>query len=148
MATLLTKRQQGSLRSNSEVNHRREGKEHVKAITLRSGRELAAPRQPLVVREVETEEVDQVIPKDKMQGEQPQEKKSIEKLYERKETEKQAVIDEPTTPVPYPQRLKKNNLDKQFTKFMEAFKKLHINIPFAYALEKLPNYIKFMKDIL
>ena len=31
---------------------------------------------------------------------------------------------------------------------MEIFKKLHINIPFANALEQMPSYIKFMKDIL
>ena len=31
---------------------------------------------------------------------------------------------------------------------MEAFKKLHINIPFADALEQMPSYVKFMKDIL
>ena len=42
----------------------------------------------------------------------------------------------------------KNKLDKQFTKFMEVFKKLHINIPFSDALEQMPNYVKFMKDIL
>ena len=51
-------------------------------------------------------------------------------------------------PVPYPQRLKKHKLDKQFTKFMDVFKKLHINIPFADALEQMPSYVKFMKDIL
>ena len=43
MATLLTERQHGSLPSNSEVNLRQEGNEHVKAVTLRSGRELAVP---------------------------------------------------------------------------------------------------------
>ena len=31
---------------------------------------------------------------------------------------------------------------------MEAFKKLHINIPFADGLEQMPSYVKFMKDIL
>ena len=31
---------------------------------------------------------------------------------------------------------------------MEVFKKLHINIPFADALEHMPCYVKFMKDIL
>ena len=40
MANLLTERQPGSLPSNSEVNPRRDGNEHVKAITLRSGKEL------------------------------------------------------------------------------------------------------------
>ena len=44
MATMLSERPQGSLPSTSEVNTRREGKEHCKAITLRSGREVAAPR--------------------------------------------------------------------------------------------------------
>ena len=40
MATLLIERQQGSLPSNSKIKLRGEGKEHVKAITLRSGIEL------------------------------------------------------------------------------------------------------------
>ena len=64
MANLLTERQQGSLPRNSKINSRCEGKEHVKAITLRSGRELATQGQPLVVREVETEVVDQFGPED------------------------------------------------------------------------------------
>ena len=71
MANILTERQQGSLPSNSKKNLRGEGKEHVKAITLRSGRELATRRQPPVVREEETEVVDQFIPEDQRQGEQP-----------------------------------------------------------------------------
>ena len=49
MANLLTERQPGSLLSNSEVNPRREGNEHVKAVTLRSGRELESQFQPPVV---------------------------------------------------------------------------------------------------
>ena len=57
MANLLTERQSGSLPSNSEVNPRREGNEHVKAVTLRSGRELAIQGKNPVIGEVETEEV-------------------------------------------------------------------------------------------
>ena len=57
-------------------------------------------------------------------------------------------MDERTPPISYRQRLKKNKLHKKLTKFMEVFKKLHINIPFANALEHMPNYVKFMKDIL
>ena len=55
---------------------------------------------------------------------------------------------QPIAPIPYLQRLKNHKLDKQFTKFMEVFKKLNINIPFAYALKQMPSYVKFMKDIL
>ena len=60
MANLLTERWQGSLPSNSEIKPRGEGKEHVKAITLRSGRE----GQPPVVRGVETKVVYHFSPKD------------------------------------------------------------------------------------
>ena len=57
MTNLLIERQQGSLLSNSEINPRGESKKHVKAITLRSSRELATRGQPPVVREEETEVV-------------------------------------------------------------------------------------------
>ena len=40
MASLLSERQQGNLPSTLEVNPRREGKEHCKAVTLRSGKTL------------------------------------------------------------------------------------------------------------
>ena len=39
-------------------------------------------------------------------------------------------------------------MDKQFGRFMNIFKKLHINIPFAEALEQMSRYVKFMKDVL
>ena len=126
MANLLTERQPGSLPSNSEVNPRRDGKE------------LEIQLQPPAVEQSETEEIIQPEQKDDADKEQPQGKQSSENS-----TEAKASI-----PVPYPQRLKKHKLDKQFTKFMEVFKKLHINIPFADALEQMPSYVKFMKDIL
>ena len=69
-------------------------------------------------------------------------------MEEETEAKDRPATIEPTAPIPYPQRLKKNKLDKQFTKFMKVFKKLHINIPFADALEQMPRYVKFMKDIL
>ena len=39
-------------------------------------------------------------------------------------------------------------MKKQFSKFLDAFKKLHINIPFVDALEQIPSYVKFIKEIL
>ncbi|XP_022889322.1 uncharacterized protein LOC111404799 [Olea europaea var. sylvestris] len=50
--------------------------------------------------------------------------------------------------IPFPQRLQKHKLNKQFQKFLDVFKKLHINIPFATTLAQMPNYAKLMKDIL
>ena len=40
MALLLSERQHGNLHSTSKVNPRREGKDHCKAVTLRSGKTL------------------------------------------------------------------------------------------------------------
>ncbi|XP_075518285.1 uncharacterized protein LOC142552395 [Primulina tabacum] len=48
----------------------------------------------------------------------------------------------------FPQRAKQLQLDTQFSKFLEIFKKLHINIPFAEALAQMPSYAKFLKEIL
>ena len=49
MVNLLTERQPGALPSNSEVNPRRDGNEHVKAVMLRSGTELETQRQSPVI---------------------------------------------------------------------------------------------------
>ena len=39
-------------------------------------------------------------------------------------------------------------MEEQFSRFLEIFKKIEINIPFAMALAQMPNYAKFLKDIL
>ncbi|XP_016195510.1 uncharacterized protein LOC107636522 [Arachis ipaensis] len=51
-------------------------------------------------------------------------------------------------PFPYPQRFKKELNDQQFPKFLEVFKKLEINIPLAEALEQMPLYEKFLKELI
>lgn len=52
------------------------------------------------------------------------------------------------TPLPYPQRFQKQKLDKQFSKFLDIFKKIHINIHFIDTLKQMSNYVKFLKDII
>ncbi|XP_016168666.1 uncharacterized protein LOC107611228 [Arachis ipaensis] len=74
------------------------------------------------------------------------------------ETKKEEETPEPPTPkqvlkpyvpkAPYPQRLRKDGKDNQFSRFLEIFKKLQINIPFAEALEKMPLYAKFLKELM
>ena len=124
------------------MNPRIYGNEHVKAVTLRSGKELETQEQSPVIEKVETEKIIQPGQNDDADREQSQEKQSVENTTEARDNS------QPIAPIPYPQRLKKHKLDKQFTKFMAVFKKLHINIPFADALEQMPSYVKFMKDIL
>ena len=52
------------------MNPRREGNEHVKDVTLRSGKELVVPGQPPVIGKVETEAVTQTSQNDKIEREQ------------------------------------------------------------------------------
>ena len=49
---------------------------------------------------------------------------------------------------PFPQWLKKQGQEKQFKQFLDMLRQLHINIPLVEALEQIPNYVKFMKEIL
>ncbi|XP_075521473.1 uncharacterized protein LOC142554689 [Primulina tabacum] len=81
------------------------------------------------------------------------EESEFEDRKENKTEESKTEVEVEQPPVfkpalPYPQRFKKKNLDDQFAKFLEIFKKIHINIPFADALEQMPNYAKFIKDVM
>ncbi|XP_015955101.1 uncharacterized protein LOC107479484 [Arachis duranensis] len=49
---------------------------------------------------------------------------------------------------PYPQQLKKSGDESQFSRFLEVFKRLQINIPFAEAIEQMLLYAKFLKELL
>ena len=50
--------------------------------------------------------------------------------------------------IPFPQRLQKEKIEEQFSRFLEVFKKTENNFPFVEALIQMPNYAKFLKDIL
>ena len=50
--------------------------------------------------------------------------------------------------MPFLQSLQKARREEQFSKFLDIFKKIEINIPFAEAINQIPNYAKFMKEIL
>ncbi|XP_015947338.1 uncharacterized protein LOC107472329 [Arachis duranensis] len=50
--------------------------------------------------------------------------------------------------LPYPTRIHKGAKDQQFPRFLEIFKKLEINIPLAEALEQMPLYAKFLKELI
>ncbi|KAL4273391.1 hypothetical protein GQ457_13G013790 [Hibiscus cannabinus] len=51
-------------------------------------------------------------------------------------------------PPPFPQRLKKQKQDYKFKKFLDILKQVHINLPLVEALQQMPNYAKFLKDMV
>ncbi|XP_062108151.1 uncharacterized protein LOC133819026 [Humulus lupulus] len=132
----MSNKAQGNFPSTTEVNP----KGQCQAITLRSGTRYEGPNKN------QSEEEGW---KGNTQGIE-QEKSNEEKVTEdlRKEEEVPPMSIDHHVRIPYPQRLRKHNLDKQFAKLLEVFKKLHINIPFAEALEQMPSYVNFMKEIL
>lgn len=104
--------------------------EHVMAITLRSGTQL---NEPTMIKKTKND------------------KKAIEEKKEKdKEVSREASLDKATTIrpietiliplVPFPQRLKKDKDDTEFHKFINNFKNLYINIPFANTILQIPSY--------
>ncbi|XP_038976409.1 uncharacterized protein LOC113461320 [Phoenix dactylifera] len=131
LANSINSRGQGNLPSKTEVNP----KEHCKAVTLRSGKQLGQVSSETIVGDkVDYEEVN---------------KKVSEEVEDLAKTPSPLPPVEPyVPPIPFPQRLKQNKIDQQFEKFLKVFRQLHINIPFADALAQIPAYTKFLKEII
>ncbi|RYR19924.1 hypothetical protein Ahy_B03g064876 [Arachis hypogaea] len=49
---------------------------------------------------------------------------------------------------PFPQRLKGGVEKRIYSKFLDIFASLHVNIPFIKTLQQMPSYIKYMKELL
>ena len=54
----------------------------------------------------------------------------------------------PRPPPPFPQRLVKNTEDGKYQRFITMLKQLSINVPLVEALEQMPGYAKFTKDLV
>ncbi|XP_047978644.1 uncharacterized protein LOC125220524 [Salvia hispanica] len=56
---------------------------------------------------------------------------------------------EPYTPkIPFPSRIKKKVVDEKFEKLLDIFRKVNVNIPLVEALQQMPMYAKFLKDVI
>ncbi|XP_061342065.1 uncharacterized protein LOC133288353 [Gastrolobium bilobum] len=155
LAKQMAERPLGTFPSNTNLN----SKEQCNAITTRSGiviqpvgKSIAAPSSDKDADEENPteEKADDRVDKDVtifggLLNDTPR-NKVIKKLS--LEERMKSLGDNPYVKAPYPQRLQQHEQKKNFSKFLEIFKKLHINIPFAEALEQMPSYAKFLKEIL
>ena len=74
------------------------------------------------------------------------EKQKLKKIASNKS---KVVLDHlPVQHLPYPHAPSKKDKENQYSRFLDIFKKLQINISFSEALEKMPTYSKFMKEFL
>ncbi|XP_062109696.1 uncharacterized protein LOC133821379 [Humulus lupulus] len=129
LAKLMEDCNQGALPSSIVVNP----KEQCQAVTLRSETKYDGPTMDDKGKKIEDQHATS-----------PTQEEVIEDLPKKENLK----YTEPTPKIPYPQQFRKVNLNKKFSKFLELFKNLHINIPFNEALEKMPNYLKFLKKNL
>ncbi|XP_050895658.1 uncharacterized protein LOC127102321 [Lathyrus oleraceus] len=129
---------QGALPSATVKNPRKHN--NVSVVTTRSA------KSDEVVEEVDEEE-NQLIEVDL---EIKENKVAREEMVAPKPVVKKTFIEpKPVVKLPFPTRHKKKGQhEKNFEKFLELFKKLEINIPLLEALEQMPTYAKFMKDII
>ncbi|KAL5539546.1 hypothetical protein UlMin_045339 [Ulmus minor] len=148
LATALSSRPSGALPSNTE-NPQKNGNEHAKAITLRSGNTVEVPEASKRTQK-ESDLVQEEVPTE--QAKNQQENREVEISAEKSDADvsvvPQQIHQQRRPPPPFPQRFQKQQQDKKFQKFLDVLKQLHINIPFVEALEQMPNYVKFMKDML
>ncbi|XP_020417839.1 uncharacterized protein LOC109948603 [Prunus persica] len=146
LANVISGRNQGVFPSQPEVNPKNQ--EQAKAITLRKGKQVNT------AVDLEQEALQKEKEAKKSAAEMGHASSPPITTTEKSQEEENSIpIPSPqlkpyVPQIPFPQRLRKNKVDGQFAKFLEMFRKLQINIPFAEALEQMPSYAKFMKDIL
>ena len=93
------------------------------AIQLRSGKDLSSNKKTEGKEETEAE---------KEETEKEEEKNSqIKQLKGSNEKKKKEGVPAYTPVVPFPQRLQKSRREERFSKFLDIFKKIEINILFV-----------------
>ena len=109
------------------------------AVQLRCGKEVGNNRKKERKEETEAEQKETGKEGEKsIQTEQP------EGSNEQKQKEGVPAY---TPTVPFPQRLQKAKREERFSRFLDIFKKIEINIPFVEVINQIPIYAKFLKEI-
>ena len=110
------------------------------AIQLRSGKDLNNNRRKERKKEIEAEQEET--------GKEGEKSTQIEQPKGSNEHKLKEGVPAYTPSVPFPQRLQKARREEQFSKFLDIFKKIEINIPFTEVINQMPIYAKFLKEIL
>nr|GEU80631.1 reverse transcriptase domain-containing protein [Tanacetum cinerariifolium] len=62
---------------------------------------------------------------------------------------KETPLPKPYKPkIPYPQRLRKEKMEAQYGKFLDMIRAIRINVPLVDVLAEMPNYEKFLKELI
>ncbi|GJX71288.1 reverse transcriptase domain-containing protein [Tanacetum coccineum] len=98
------------------------------------------PYQPPLAR---NEHVNVVFTEDEEEESTPQPKSQTQKPI------KETLISKPCKlKIPYPQRLRKENMEAQYGKFLDVIRAVQINVPLVDVLAGMLNYGKFLKEFV
>ncbi|GJT38587.1 reverse transcriptase domain-containing protein [Tanacetum coccineum] len=146
-------RPSGSLPSNTQPNPRgnppkpyqppQAQNEHVNAVFTRSGRSYDPPTNP-------NNSQDQNDSQNPINFDSDDENEES-RLTPQPQTPKpkEAPIPKPYKPrIPYPQCLRKEKMEAQYGKFLDMIRDVRINVPLVDVLAGMPNYGKFLKELV
>ncbi|GKD12008.1 reverse transcriptase domain-containing protein [Tanacetum coccineum] len=143
-------RPSGSLPNNTQPNPQvskayqppQARNEHVNVVFTRSGKSYNPPDNPddqqnnseNPINFDSDDEDDEPTPQPKTQPTKPVKETPLPKPYKPK--------------IPYPQRLRKDKLEAQYGKFLDMIRAVQINVPLVDVLAGMPNYGKFLKELI
>ena len=128
-------RQPGTLPSNTVRNSKNDAQ--FMAITTRGGKQTIDP--PMSSTEENLRKDNDNVLKDSGEAEESNGKDAEVPIK---------VIPMPRPPPPFPQRFVKKTEDGKYRRFIAMLKQFSINVPLVEALEQMPGYAKFMKDLV
>nr|XP_009800846.1 PREDICTED: uncharacterized protein LOC104246678 [Nicotiana sylvestris] len=100
--------------------------------------------QPDVILEKESGEQLKIKVDKKKKGKNGANKKKREESSRREEHEESKCM----PALPFPQKLYREKLDKQFERFLDMLKQVNVNLSFSEVLSQMPAYAKFLKKIM
>ncbi|GJW86522.1 reverse transcriptase domain-containing protein [Tanacetum coccineum] len=145
-------RPSGSLPSNTQPNPKghnskayqppQSRNEHVNVVFTRSGKSYNPPVNPndqqndseTPINFDSDDEDEESTPQPKTQNPKPVKETPLPKPYKPK--------------IPYPQRLRKEKMEAQYGKFLDMIRAVRINVPLIDVLAGMPNYGKFLKELV
>ncbi|GJW65570.1 reverse transcriptase domain-containing protein [Tanacetum coccineum] len=144
-------RPSGSLPSNTQPNPKghnskayqppQSRNKHVNAVFTKSGKFYNPPVNPNNQQDnsespinFDSDDEDKPTPQPKIQTQKSVKETPLPKPYKPK--------------ILYPQRLRKEKIEAQYGKFLDMIRAVRINVPLVDVLARMPNYGKFLKELI
>nr|GEW94639.1 reverse transcriptase domain-containing protein [Tanacetum cinerariifolium] len=145
-------RPSGSLPSNTQPNPKgnplkpyqppQAQNEHVNVVFTRSGKSYDPPTNPNDLQN------DSQNPINFDSGDEDEESTLTPKPQTQKPIKETLIFKQYKSKFSYPQRLRKEKMEAQYGKFLDMIQAVRINIPLVDVLAEMPDYGKFLKDLV